>query len=178
MWLGGGEAERAPHRGEHRRRVEQVEAGAGDDRGGARVGPLVVVDGVRIVSDPDALTIGVGGAGTSRLEDIDPNHVQRVRVEVHLAPAWFLDRSGFDFELFGISHREAALMDPQHRMLLEVTWEAFENAGIAPKSAPAATGVFVGVCGNDYAHLLLGTRCRQQVVAGQLATRIDAVDQC
>jgi hypothetical protein len=42
--------------------------------------PLVVVDGVRIVSDPDALTIGVGGAGTSRLEDIDPNDVQRVRV--------------------------------------------------------------------------------------------------
>lgn len=42
--------------------------------------PLVVVDGIRIVSDPDALTIGVGGAGTSRLEDIDPNDVQRVRV--------------------------------------------------------------------------------------------------
>jgi hypothetical protein len=42
--------------------------------------PLVMVDGIRIVSDPDALTIGVGGAGTSRLEDIDPNDVQRVRV--------------------------------------------------------------------------------------------------
>ena len=42
--------------------------------------PLVVVDGIRIVSHPDALTINVGGAGTSRLEDIDPNDVQRVRV--------------------------------------------------------------------------------------------------
>lgn len=42
--------------------------------------PLVVVDGIRIVSDPDALTINVGGAGTSRLEDIDPNDVQEVRV--------------------------------------------------------------------------------------------------
>lgn len=42
--------------------------------------PLVVVDGVRVVSHPDALSINVGGAGTSRLEDIDPNDVQGVRV--------------------------------------------------------------------------------------------------
>lgn len=42
--------------------------------------PLVVVDGVRIVSEPDALSINVGGAGTSRLEDIDPNDVGEVRV--------------------------------------------------------------------------------------------------
>lgn len=42
--------------------------------------PLVVVDGVRIVSHPDALGINVGGAGTSRLEDIDPNDVLAVRV--------------------------------------------------------------------------------------------------
>jgi hypothetical protein len=42
--------------------------------------PLVVVDGIRIVSDPDALSINVGGAGTSRLDDIDPNDVGEVRV--------------------------------------------------------------------------------------------------
>lgn len=42
--------------------------------------PLVVVDGVRVVSHPDALSIIVGGAGTSRLEDIDPNDVRDVRV--------------------------------------------------------------------------------------------------
>ena len=42
--------------------------------------PLVVVDGIRIVSEPDALTINVGGAGTSRLEDIAPGDVRRVEV--------------------------------------------------------------------------------------------------
>ncbi|HEX2211286.1 MAG TPA: TonB-dependent receptor [Longimicrobium sp.] len=42
--------------------------------------PLVVVDGIRVISHPAALTINVGGAGTSRLEDIDPGDVQGVRV--------------------------------------------------------------------------------------------------
>lgn len=42
--------------------------------------PLVVVDGIRVVSDADALSINVGGASTSRLEDMDPNDVGEVRV--------------------------------------------------------------------------------------------------
>jgi acyl transferase domain-containing protein/acyl carrier protein/predicted alpha/beta-fold hydrolase/protein-L-isoaspartate O-methyltransferase len=58
----------------------------------------------------------------------------------------------YDTAFFGISPREAASMDPQHRMLLEVTWEALEHAGVAPESLSGSqTGVFVGLCSNDYA---------------------------
>ncbi|WP_323045802.1 beta-ketoacyl synthase N-terminal-like domain-containing protein, partial [Paraburkholderia sp.] len=65
------------------------------------------------------------------------------------------DVSRFDASFFRISPREAELIDPQHRFLLEVVWEAFERAGIDPtRLAGSNTGVFVGVMGHDYETLL------------------------
>ena len=69
----------------------------------------------------------------------------------------FIDRvADFDPEFFGISGREADALDPQHRLLLEVGWEALERAGIAPQQIRhSQTGVFVGIGQNDYAQLRL-----------------------
>lgn len=59
------------------------------------------------------------------------------------------DVDQFDAEFFNVTPREARLIDPQHRLLLETAWEAFEQAGINPQSAQQ-TGVFVGLSAHDY----------------------------
>lgn len=62
--------------------------------------------------------------------------------------------AGFDAEFFGIGAHEAAAMDPQQRILLEVTREALDHAAVPATSlAGTRTGVFVGISGNEYAHL-------------------------
>jgi acyl transferase domain-containing protein/acyl carrier protein len=68
--------------------------------------------------------------------------------------AFLKDVDQFDPHLFGIAPREAVSLDPQHRLLLEVSWEALEDAGYAP-DAPSTTptGIFVGIGVNEYAQL-------------------------
>ena len=61
------------------------------------------------------------------------------------------DVAGFDSEFFGINEREAIAIDPQHRLLLETSWEAMEHAGLTRETmADSLTGVFVGLTHGDY----------------------------
>ena len=50
----------------------------------------------------------------------------------------------FDAEFFGISPREAEVMDPQQRWVLEVAWEALDDAGMAGRVSGRDIGVYVG----------------------------------
>ncbi|MER5711311.1 type I polyketide synthase [Streptomyces sp. NPDC002122] len=83
------------------------------------------------------------------LYDADPDALGRAYVR---EGGFLHDAAEFDAEFFGVSPREALAMDPQQRMLLATSWEAFERAGIEPGSLRgSSTGVFIGLSYQDYA---------------------------
>ncbi len=75
--------------------------------------------------------------------DIDEFYDPQPGVPGRTASRWgaFLDDvAGFDAEFFGLSEREATAMDPQHRLLLETSWEAMEHAGLTPQDVRGSSG--------------------------------------
>ena len=86
----------------------------------------------------------------------------------------------FDADFFGIHAREASSMDPQQRILLELTWEALERAAIDPRGLmKTETGIFLGLSNSDYGRLLIedlrqidgytGVGAAASIAAGRLA---------
>ncbi|KNB50454.1 type I polyketide synthase [Streptomyces caatingaensis] len=92
-----------------------------------------------------------GRFDAARFSDPDPERPGRAYT---MAGGYLEDVAGFDPEYFGISPREARHMDPQQRMLLEMTAEALDDAAIAPAAlAGSDTAVYVGVSDLSYGGL-------------------------
>ncbi|MGK5544193.1 SDR family NAD(P)-dependent oxidoreductase [Streptomyces sp. URMC 127] len=92
-----------------------------------------------------------GRVDPGRFTDPDP---ERPGKAYTMAGGYLGDVSGFDPEYFGISPREAAHMDPQQRMLLELTAEALDDAAVdAAALAGSDTAVFVGISDMSYGGL-------------------------
>ncbi|KQX21963.1 type I polyketide synthase [Variovorax sp. Root434] len=64
----------------------------------------------------------------------------------------------FDAAFFGISPKEAQLMDPQQRVFLEICWECLERAGYVPDAAPGPVGVYAGMYNATYFQRHVSTR--------------------
>lgn len=98
-------------------------------------------DGIEDYSEEQLLEAGVPPALLR-----NPHYVRR--------GAPLADMECFDAALFGLSRRDAAVMDPQHRHFLECAWEALEDAGHTPQGfaqgAGGVIGVFAGSGHNAY----------------------------
>ena len=127
---------------------------------------------------PAIAIVGAGcrfAGGISSLRDLSEALLQRRDAVSELpAPRWpeapdsvrrgaFLQQpEGLDAGFFRIAPCEARSLDPQQRLLLELTWEALECAAIDPTGLEGSrTGVFIGLGGQDYYHLL-ASRSRQE----------------
>ncbi|HEY6348108.1 MAG TPA: beta-ketoacyl synthase N-terminal-like domain-containing protein [Candidatus Angelobacter sp.] len=97
---------------------------------------------VRFLTDHELLEAGVSSEVFSR-----PDYVKAAAV----CPGTFL----FDASFFGYTPREAELLDPQHRVLLECAWEALEHAGYDAVAYPGRIGLFAGSGSTQYLFELL-----------------------
>jgi acyl transferase domain-containing protein len=99
-----------------------------------------VVAGRVTVTEPTRGELAAAGVAPEQLED--PCHVP-ARGTIDGADL-------FDAEFFGIPPKEAAMMDPQHRLLLQTAWETLESANLTGAAAFGRVGVFAGAGFNYY----------------------------
>jgi amino acid adenylation domain-containing protein len=95
------------------------------------------VESVRPVSDEALRAAGVDLATLD-----DPSYVK--------VASTLQDIDLFDASFFGMSPREAELMDPQHRIFMECAWEALEHGGYEPRGYRGAIGLFAGTATSNY----------------------------
>jgi acyl transferase domain-containing protein len=107
--------------------------------------------GITALSSEELLAHGVSAKALA-----DPNYVK-------VAPL-LADHDCFDAEFFWVPPRDAEIMDPQHRLLLECAWSAMEDAGYPPDTQPGRVGVFAGSGGIVSSHLLSCTEHYADVV--------------
>ena len=102
-------------------------------------------------SGADAVTDGRQDGDSQRDAYGDPNSESTT----HLHGAFVEGIEWFDSRFFHIAPIEARMMDPRQRMMLETSWEAIEDAGIAPDSLRGSrTGVYAGVSHSEYQHVI------------------------
>lgn len=72
---------------------------------------------------------------------------------------WLDNLKEFDAKFFKISPREAEKVDPHQRLMLEVTYEAFEDAGLKLEDIwGTRTGVYAGMWSSDFEHILTNSK--------------------
>ena len=105
-------------------------------------------------SGTDAVSEGIPGSGVGRVGQLFPDG--GVQSEACRFGAYLDELDRFDAAFFRISPAEAERLDPQQRLMLEVSWQALEDAGIAPERLEGSrTGVYAGISNNEYRGLIL-----------------------
>lgn len=99
---------------------------------------------------------GTGPLPAGRWSDYNDDPVMSRKMREQNTQGGYLDNiAAFDNEFFGLSPLEATNMDPQQRIMLELTWEALEDAHIpANQLRGESVGVFMGSTNNDYGMLI------------------------
>jgi non-ribosomal peptide synthase protein (TIGR01720 family) len=160
---------------------------AGEEIGGVEefVGDALGVEGIAVVGMAGRFPGAAGvdefwqnlRAGVESIRRLSPDELREAGVDPALAahPDYVPARGAvdgiewFDAAFFGIPPREAEVTDPQHRMFLEVAWEALERAGIDPSRPPGRVGVYAGCGMNTYAQTLNSFGRLAKAVGGMAA---------